>query len=303
MLKQRIIILAGLTLLTSCGKNNYKYVEGKVNIVATTTMLGDLTSKLGGDKASVTTMMSVGIDPHLYSPRVSDTTAISRSDFLVYGGLHLEGKMIDIFEQQKKVKPVVNSGNVISSKNGTILYDENKTPNPHVWFSVPNWSLVAQGISEELINYDKVNETYYTQLAKNYINELEQLHEWSISRVEEIAPEKRILVTAHDAFAYFAHEYGFEVEAIQGISTSSEASISDINNLVDLVIKKEVKAIFVENSVPKKTIESVISNAKNKGYALKIGGELYSDSLGDGQHSHYIEAIKHNINTIVDALK
>jgi len=295
------IIVIGFTL-SACG-SNYEYVEGKVNIVATTTMLGDLAKELGGDNVSVTTLMGVGVDPHLYSAKASDTNALLKSDMIVYGGLHLEGKMVDILEELSDDKAYINSGEVLENDQGTILYDDNETADPHIWFNVENWIIVAKAFTKELIEIDPDNENDYTSLGNAYVKELEALNTWIKDEVQTLSEDKRILVTAHDAFRYFADAYDFEVHAIQGISTDSEASISDINTLVDLVTTLGVKSIFIESSVPQKTIDSVIESAKNEGYDLSIGGELYSDSLGDGIYSSYIEAVKHNVETIVEALK
>lgn len=295
-----MFILAGL--LTACG-GFYQYVDGKVNIVATTTMLGDLSKQIGGDKVSVTTLMGVGVDPHLYAPKASDTNALIKSDFIVYGGLHLEGKMVDVLDQLSNEKASLNSGEVLALNEGRLLLDSKENIDPHIWFNVENWIIIANSLIQKLSNFDSSNAEYYHERGNSYIQSLQELHQWILTKVSEIPEEKRILVTAHDAFRYFADAYGFEVEAVQGISTQSEASIANINDLVNLVIKKEVKAIFVESSVPKKTIDSVIASAKSRQYTLNVGGELYSDSLGNGINSEYIQAVKTNVTTIVDNLK
>lgn len=304
MKKILIIIALFMTLLslTAC-KSNYNYVEGKVNIVATTTMLGDLAKQVGGDKVSVTTLMGVGVDPHLYSAKASDTNALEKSDFIIYGGLHLEGKMVDVLEILSEEKPYLNSGEALIEKGGTLLFDGKGNTDPHIWFNAENWMIIAEALTVKLIAYDQENTEYYRTLGDQYQLLLQNLQQTILNRVAELSSDKRVLVTAHDAFQYFGHAYGFEVEAIQGISTDSEASIADINRLVDLVISKQVKAIFVESSVPKKTIDSVIASAKSRGYTLVIGGELYSDSLGDGNDGTFINAFLSNVNSIVDALK
>lgn len=304
-MKKAMIALALLAIgftLTACGKG-YTYVEGKVNIVATTTMLGDLSKELGGEHVSVTTLMGVGVDPHLYSAKASDTKALEKSDMIVYGGLHLEGKMVDILESLSEEKPYIDAGAEVLSADGMLLFDESGNTDPHIWFNVENWILVAKAMTKALIQIDPEHASDYQNLGDDYVSQLENLNTYIINKVSELDENKRILVTAHDAFQYFGVKYGFEVEAIQGISTDSEASISDINDLVDLVIDLDVKAIFVESSVPQKTIDSVIESANNEGYSLSIGGELYSDSLGDGTYSSYIEAVKYNVDIIVNALK
>lgn len=303
-----IFIISFMSVLLSACKNIYQYEEGKVNIVATTTMLGDLSKQIGGDKVAVTTLMGIGIDPHTYSPKASDTNALIKSDFIVYAGLHLEGKIADVLDQlsEEKVseeKAALNAGNALILNEVKLLFDNEGNLDPHIWFNVENWIVVAESLIEKLSLYDSQNKDYYTTRGENYIKQLRDLHEWIIIKTSEIDEEKRILITAHDAFQYFADAYGFQVEAIQGISTSSEASIANINDLVNLVIDRQVKSIFIESSVPQKTIDSVISSAKSRNYTLEIGGELYSDSLGDGIDSQYIQAFKNNVNKIVDGLK
>ena len=298
-----IFIISFMSVLLSACKNIYQYEEGKVNIVATTTMLGDLSKQIGGDKVAVTTLMGIGIDPHTYSPKASDTNALIKSDFIVYAGLHLEGKIADVLGQLSEEKAALNAGNALILNEVKLLFDNEGNLDPHIWFNVENWIVVAESLIEKLSLYDSQNKDYYTTRGENYIKQLRDLHEWIIIKTSEIDEEKRILITAHDAFQYFADAYGFQVEAIQGISTSSEASIANINDLVNLVIDRQVKSIFIESSVPQKTIDSVISSAKSRNYTLEIGGELYSDSLGDGIDSQYIQAFKNNVNKIVDGLK
>lgn len=304
-MKKTLIFLVVAMLLSALGacRAGYDYIEGKVNIVATSTMLGDLSKQIGGEHVSVTTLMGVGVDPHLYSPKASDTHALDRSDFIVFNGLHFEGKMVDILEVLSEDKPYLDAGETLSDGGGTLLFDDKGNIDPHIWFDVENWIVVAEGLAGKLMDHDSENASYYEVRRDDYVNALEDLNDWTHDRVDELSADQRILITAHDAFGYFAEAYAFEVEAIQGISTESEASISDINRLVDLVIAHEVKAIFIENSVPQKTVDSVIASAKDRDYTLVIGGELYSDSLGDGADAEYVNAFKTNVNRIVDALK
>lgn len=304
-MKKHILIFMIITLtfiLASCNLG-YKYVDGKVNIVATTTLLGELAQNIGGDKVVVTTLMKSGVDPHLYTPKPSDTVALQRADFVSYGGLNLEGKLVDVLKTVSKQKAYFNSGEVFDNLQDRLIKDEDGVIDPHIWFDVENWILVTNEFSKKLIDYDKLNEDYYTLRTNEYIEQLNLLKEWVITKVSELNIEKRILVTAHDAFQYYGRAYNFQVESIQGISTDSEASINDINNLVNLVVEKDVKAIFIENSVPKKTIQAVITSAANKKHDVVIGGELFADSLGNNEYNNYISVVKYNTSTIVDALK
>jgi manganese/zinc/iron transport system substrate-binding protein len=297
------VVLIGLvSSLTAC-QGGYQYHEGKINIVATTTMLGDLVNQIGGEKVSVTTLMGVGVDPHLYSAKASDTNALEKSDFIIYNGLYLEGKMINVLEQLSEQKPALNAGRALYENDGKLLQDDQGNIDPHIWFSVLNWIVIAEELTKKLIEIDPDNSDFYISQSTNYIKKLYELHEFVKLKVQELPEDRRVLVTAHDAFQYFAYTYGFEVEAIQGISTENEASIFDINRLVDLVIERDVKAIFIESSIPQKTVDSVVSSANSRGHKLVIGGELYSDSLGDDENSQYIQAFKTNVERIVSALK
>lgn len=289
-------------ILSSC--NVYEYVEGKVNVVATTTMLGDLVNQLGGDKVNVTTLMGVGIDPHLYNPKAKDTTALLGSDLIVYNGFHLEGKMVDILDGLKTKKAVLDVSEAIEIEGYTLYQEESNIIDPHIWFDVRNWMVAANSLKNMLISLDEFNSEYYQMQYVNYFNQLNSLHQWILDSIEEnLTDDQRVLVTAHDAFGYFGQAYRFEVAAIQGISTATEASIKDINDLIDLIIEKNVKAIFIESSVAAFTIEQVLNGAKARGHDVVIGKSLYSDSLGDGIYGTYIEAMRYNVTAIIEGLK
>lgn len=297
-----VIVVAVTFLLTSCSAKNYTYVEGKINIVATTTMIGDLANQVGGDFVSVTTLMSVGVDPHLYQPKASDTTALLKADLIIINGLHLEGQMGEVLENVDASKLLI-IGDYLNKDE--LIHIDKDTVDPHIWFNVLNWKLASAAVTKKLIEMDSDNTTSYQTMGDNYLVELEELHQYVLSKVAELEESQRVLVTAHDAFNYFGQTYGFDVYAIQGISTESEASVNDISSLAKLVKKLDVKAIFVESSISKATINSVIEASELLGHSLIIGGELYSDSLGDVEHDSetYIKTVKNNVDTIVDALK
>ena len=301
MKKVILFLILGITLLlTACtGGSKFKYVDGKVNIVATTTMLGDVAKQVGGEHVNVYTLMGVGIDPHSYKPKSSDRLAVKQADLVVDNGLHLEAQMGEVLQDFAKDS---YTGALTFDKED-VLKDDSNNSDPHVWFNVLLWKKVAIGLSEKLQTIDVDNKESYQTLLTNYAKELDDLERYVKETVEQLSPEKRVLVTAHDAFQYFAHAYGFEVHAIQGISTETEASAADIESLAKLVADLKVKAIFVESSIPRETIQQVIDSAKVKGHTLNIGGELYSDSLGNGDDGLYVNAIKHNVDTIVNALK
>ncbi len=302
-MKKILSIIAFSIIIILSGCSNYDYDQEKLNVVTTTTMIADLVNQVGGDKVKVTPLMGIGVDPHLYTPKAKDTTALLRSDFIVYNGLHLEGKMVDVLGKLSKDKPVLELGNNVILKGHTIK-DDNNNYDPHLWFDVRNWIISTNSVLEKLIELDEDNKDYYINRSELYIDKLNDLHDWILNEIEtNLLEDERILITAHDAFSYFGKAYGFKVSSIQGISTVTEASIKDINNLIDLIVETQTKSIFIESSVSNYTILQVINGVKAKGFLVSLGEPLFSDSLGDGIYSEYIEAFKYNVTTIIKGLK
>lgn len=298
-----IAICVVMMLLVSCGKDGASSGK-KIKVTTTTTMLSDLVRTIGGDKVEVTGLMGEGVDPHLYSASAGDIEKLGNADIIVYGGLHLEGKMTEIFEKlTSQNKNILNVGDKLD-KSKIHLVDQN-TPDPHVWFNTELWEKEAEAVEAELSKFDPKNSDYYKENLKKYKAELNELTTYVKTRINEIPEKSRVLVTAHDAFNYFGEQFGLEVKAIQGVSTDSETGTKNISDLANFIVQRNIKAIFVESSVPKKSIEALQEAVKAKGKEVKIGGELYSDSLGDEAHNSetYIKTVKANADTIVNALK
>lgn len=292
--------------VAGCADTEGNQGNGKYNVVATTTILADVVRELSGDLVNVEALMGPGIDPHQYQASAGDVTKMSDADMVVFNGLHLEGKMGDIFgslqDDDKIIFPATDSVN--ESK----LLDDENTPgfyDPHLWFDVPIWQEVTIRIADGLKELDRENAATYDENLENYLNELDKLDEYIRDRVEELPEDQRVLITAHDAFQYFGNSYGFEVRGLQGISTDAESGTSDIRNLADFIVEREIGAIFVESSVPVRNIEALQEAVEARGFDVEIGGELYSDSTGnpDTDAESYIGTVKSNIDTIVDALK
>lgn len=303
--KLLMILLFALTL-SGCSSSTNKKADDKLNVIATTTMLGDLTSIIGGNKVEVTYLMGPGVDPHLYQASANDVTALQNADVVVYNGVHLEGKMGDVFGSlEKSDKNIICIEKALDEKDLLTSADDNSTHDPHIWFNVGNWKKAALFVKDQLSIMDEENAQTYDENYQNYIVELDNLETYIKDRIEELSEEQRVLITAHDAFGYFGKAYGFDVKGLQGISTDAEAATSDISKLADFITENKIKAIFVESSVPAKTVESLQAAVKERGFDVKIGGELYSDSLGDKKSGHdsYVTTFKANIDTIVDALK
>jgi len=303
-MKNILVILLTFSTLVSC-KNN-KNDNGNLNIVTTTTMITDLVTHIGGDKLNIQGLMGTGVDPHLYKASEGDVTKLVNADLIFYGGLHLEGKLVEVFEKMQSqnlqtiaVSDALDPKTLIGSNNFASNYD------PHIWFDVKNWELITAYVVKKLSEADPENKSLFETNGRMYLEELKTLDVEIKATINTLPQDKRILVTAHDAFNYFGKAYGFEVVGLQGLSTATEAGVMDVQNLANFIISKKIKAIFVESSVPKRTIEALQAAVNSKNYTVEIGGTLFSDALGnDGTpEGTYIGMFKHNVHTIVNALK
>ncbi|MGY3777709.1 metal ABC transporter solute-binding protein, Zn/Mn family [Isobaculum melis] len=300
------VLMLSLLAIGCSGKTADSQDHDKINIVTTTTMLTDLVQTIGGEHVSVKGLMGTGVDPHLYQASAGDVIKMQEADMVVYTGLHLEGKMGDVFASLDKVgKDVIAIENGLDESRLIVSDDDGVSYDPHIWFDVANWKAAAKEVTKGLIAKDPTNEADYQQHLTDYLVELDELEIYIEKRVAELSEDQRILVTAHDAFEYFGQAYDFKVVGIQGISTVSEAGTGDVSEMANFIVKHHVKAIFVESSVSPKTIQALQAAVKAKGAAIEIGGELYSDSLGDKQSGDetYIKTFKKNVDIIVDSLK
>lgn len=303
-----LLLLAGL-LLAACGDAVGPAAgsddDSTLHIVATTSIVADAVRNVGGEHARVESLMGPGIDPHLYRATESDVNRLSRADVIFYNGLFLEARMTTIFEQMGRSRPVIAVGDAISPDQLLANPDYENQPDPHIWMDVKLWMQVVEKIRDELIRLDPENEAAYRANAAAYLQELEELEAHVQETIAALPRERRILVTAHDAFSYFGRGYDFDVHAPQGISTESEAGVEDIRETIDLVVERQAPAIFVETSVPPNVVEAVVAGARSRGHDLIIGGELYSDALGPAgtPAGTYIGMIRHNVDTIVQALQ
>jgi manganese/zinc/iron transport system substrate-binding protein len=275
-----------------------------LTVVATTSMIADAALNIGGERILVTALMGEGIDPHLYKPSPGDIRLISGADVVLYNGLHLEGRMADMLEKLAARKPVFAVTDKIPQQLLRSPPEFRGNHDPHIWFDVSLWQLVSERVREILAEQDPANADFYSQNFKLYHAKLKELDIWIREQVASVSPSARVLITAHDAFGYFGKAYNFEVLGIQGLSTDSEASIGDISHLVSLIVERKIRAVFVESSVPRKTIEALLEGARARGSDLAIGGELYSDAMGapGTPEGTYIGMLRHNVLTMVQAL-
>ncbi|MGE6227057.1 metal ABC transporter solute-binding protein, Zn/Mn family [Paenibacillus chitinolyticus] len=278
---------------------------GKVRITTTIGMIADIAREIGGEHVEVTSLMKSGVDPHLYKASQGDISKLDKADVIFYNGLHLEGKMTEILEQMGGKKPTVAVSDPIDRKELRSGDDAGTQYDPHIWFNVKHWMTASEKVRDELIKFDSAHEQDYRSKSDAYLAKLKELDVYTQSEIASIPEGARVLVTAHDAFGYFGDAYGIKVMGLQGMSTASEYGSKDVTDLRDYLVANKIKAVFIESSVPQKAIDAVIEGAKQKGHEVKIGGTLYSDAMGEEgtNEGTYIGMVRHNVDTIVKALK
>ncbi len=297
-----IIVLLSFSLV-ACQKKetSSSKSESPFSVVTTVGMIGDIALNVGGEFIEVTNLMGSGVDPHLYKASANDVNRLQKADLILYGGLHLEGKMSDVLKSLSATKPTVAVSEAIPSQ---YLIGDGDSHDPHVWFDVTLWKYAVEVVHQTLVELLPEHKMGLDNNYATYIAKLDELHTYVTEKSSSLSKEQRVLITAHDAFEYFGNAYGFEVRGLQGISTVSEVGTKDVQELSDFIVKRKIKAIFVESSVPRRTIESLQQAVKAKGFEVEIGGELFSDAFGDAgtEEGTYIGMVKHNIDTIVSAL-
>lgn len=296
---KKILIISISILFLSCNATK----TDKPKVVSTIGMIHNMVEEIAKDNVNAIAIMGPGIDPHLYKASAGDVKKISTADLILYNGLHLEAKMIDILKKMKApaiaVTAMIPTINLIQPAEYEGFYD------PHVWFDVTLWKIAANEVKKALIELDPKNKVIYEKNHNHYQNKLTELNVWIETEINSIPKEKRILVTAHDAFNYFGNKYNFKVVGLQGINTTSQAGTKDIQNVANIILKHRVPTIFIESSVPVRQIEAVKDAVNARGWNVKIGNELFTDAMGDEgtEEGSYIGMIRHNISSIVNGLK
>jgi manganese/zinc/iron transport system substrate-binding protein len=311
MLKSRSIafkVIRAFTLTLAAGAilsaTLMSRAQEPITVVTTIGMITDMVENVGGERVAVTGLMGAGVDPHLYRPTASDISTLQNADIVFSGGLNLEGRMDEIFERIGARIPVYAISDDIPVES---LLDYPDLPgfyDPHVWFNVSFWATGADVVARGLSELDPANADEYAANAAAYQTRLAALDAYIGDAISTIPEGQRVLVTAHDAFKYFGVRYGVTVAGLQGISTEAEAGVQDVQNLVTFVVENQIPAIFVETSVPRRTIEAVIEAARAQGWDVQIGGELFSDAMGDPEtlEGTYIGMVLHNVIAMVNAL-
>jgi manganese/zinc/iron transport system substrate-binding protein len=308
-----VLVLSGCSAAseTASPQPGHKAVSGDVSetamiqAVATTGQVADLVRTVGGERVQVQALMGPGVDPHLYKATQSDIQKLETADVIFYNGLNLEGKLSDIFVRMAASKPTVAVTETIPPEKLREPEEFDGHYDPHVWFDISLWAYAVERVRDALIELDPSHEATYAQNAAAYLKQLQELDAYAKAQIAQIPGRSRVLVTAHDAFGYFGQAYGMEVIGLQGISTDAEYGVKDVQDLVNLLVERRIKAVFIESSVSPKAIEAVVEGAKEKGHAVAIGGQLYSDAMGEAgtPEATYIGMFRHNVDTIVSALK
>lgn len=294
--------LFALAIPSARGDGEIKY---PYTITCTTGMVADIVNEVAGDKAQVQGIIGPGVDPHLYQATRYDVKLLFTADVVFYNGLLLEGKMTDaLIKVARKKKHVYAVTELIDPQRLLSPPEFAGHHDPHVWMDVSLWKECTHMVAKTLAEFDPANANAYQANFERYAKQLDKLHEYAKKTLESIPKEQRVMVTAHDAFNYMGRAYDLEVRGIQGISTDSEAGIADINDLVKMLVDRNVKAVFVETSVSEKNIRSLIEGAKARGHEVAIGGSLFSDAMGKPgtYEGTYIGMIDHNVTTIARAL-
>ena len=301
-----MLVLSAILLGLGCSPGGGDSITpGALRLAATIGMITDIVAEVGGTRVEVEGLMGPGVDPHLFKASAGDVRILAGANAIFYNGLHLEAAMAEVLEEMSDRKPTfaVTDGIDRDLLHRSVAFQNNY--DPHVWFDVMMWSSAVDQVEAALVQLDPAGEPEFRSNAEALRDTLRVLDQWVRDRVAEVPPELRVLITAHDAFEYFGKQYGFEVIGLQGISTASEAGTGDVQRMVDAIIERRIPAIFVETSVPRRTIEAVQAAVRSRGFTVEIGGSLYSDAMGNPgtPEGRYPGMIRHNVNMIVTALQ
>lgn len=304
----KLALISGiLTLLSACAGGGSPDSLGengdKLKVVTTIAQIGEPLAVIGGDQVEVKSLMGPGVDPHLYKATQSDINTLMEADVVIYNGLNLEGNMLEVFEGMKESKEVMAIAENIAEDQ--LLTDEQGAVDPHIWFDIELWQTALDSAAEKLQELLPQHADELEARKRTYFEEMGELKAWASQTMAQLPPERRLLVTAHDAFGYFGRFFDLEVVGLQGLSTDDEIGVADIQAIVDLLVERKVPAVFVESSVNPDAIHAVMEGAKQAGLEVKLGGELYSDALGEAgtPEGTYLGMYRHNVQTIYNALK
>jgi len=281
--------------------------EYPIRTLCTTGQVAEMLNRIGGEHLEVTALMGPSIDPHLFRPVVSDIEKLSKADAIFYSGLHLEGRMTELFVRMARSKPTYAVTEALQMRSDKRLREPPEFEgmyDPHVWHDVSLWADCVDDVADILGEFDPKHAAEYDKNAQAYRDELAELHQFCKDEIAKIPESSRVLVTAHDAFGYFGQAYGIEVFGLKGISSEEEKDLAHQEEVQKMIIERKIPAVFVESTIAHRTVESLIEPCRAAGWDLQNGGELYADALGEAgsEASTYTGMIRHNVRTIVEAL-
>ena len=296
-----LLMLLACCCWMGCGDST----QARFTVVATTSMIGDALQHIVQEHAQVITLMGPGVDPHAYKATQQDVKHLLNADIVFYNGLHLEGKMADILHKLSQRRPVYAAGDALTPAQRLVDPHFPIGVDPHIWFDVNLWSQAIQYMSDQLQVADPEKAAYYKENTARYLQQLAKLHQETCQALQQIPSAQRVLITAHDAFGYFGRAYNMEVRGLQGISTVSECGLKDVTDLVQFIIQRNIKAIFLETSVPERPLQAVVEGCSQRKHQVTVGGYLYSDALGQAgtPEGTYYGMVQANVKAIVNALK
>lgn len=297
--RQFLAVLAVAATLPVAG-----WAEAPLKVVATTGMIADAVQQIGGDQVEVKSLMGPGVDPHAYRQTRSDIVAMTRADLVLWHGLYLEAQMEDFFHDLGRKRQVVAVAEGVDKSKLRAHDDYADKYDPHLWMSPVLWRDVVIEVQQALTEARPEAAELFAANTQAYLDRIDRLHAYGQQILAQVPADKRVLVTAHDAFGYFGAEYGFEVTGIQGISTQSEAGLNRIGELVDMLVERQVSAVFVESSVSDRSVRALIEGAAAKGHIVAVGGELFSDAMGapGTYEGTYVGMLDHNFTVIARGL-
>ncbi|MEM6678616.1 MAG: zinc ABC transporter substrate-binding protein [Pseudomonadota bacterium] len=275
-----------------------------LTVVATTGMIADAVRNLGGEAVSVEALMGPGVDPHAFRQTRSDIAAMTGADLVLWHGLYLEAQMEDFLRQLAERKPVTAVAEGLPQDLLIAHDDYDDKFDPHVWMDPALWRRVISAVADAMSAVRPEAAETFAARAETYGAEVAALGAYTHDILSTVPEASRVLLTAHDAFNYFGATYGFDVVGIQGISTESEAGLARIEDLVAMLVERDIRAVFVESSVSDRNIRALVEGAAARGHEVVIGGELYSDAMGEPgtYEGTYLGIIDHNTTTIARAL-
>lgn len=294
-----------VVVLAACNSQNSEQQHNDIKPVAVVTIsqIGEPLHVIAGEYVDVRTLMGTGVDPHLYQVTPSDIKSLEASQAIIYNGLNLEANMIDVFDQMNKSKAVVAVAEKIDSSK--LLVEEDGVYDPHIWFDLVLWEEAIGYAVDAVIELVPEHKQAIEDKEQAYMAQLKALHEQNRNAMSQLSAQSRVLVTAHDAFQYFGRAYEMEVVGLQGLSTESEVSLSTVQDIVAMLVEREIPAVFVESSVNPAAIKAVIDGAAVQNHHVNLGGELFSDAMGpeSEETGTYLGMYRHNVSTIVNALR